>query len=377
MLVPAKLAVFALALLQLALSIDSNTARPKTLAARRLKAKRHTPNSFVEFGRRMSGHHHYNSHHHNNNNFYALTAVHRTHNFAPRNVAHAGSAAAASSAAAQFVPIDRTRNERIIIPIGVSHVRPIQYISANQFNHPRAPAAEVATAAAFVSRARNNTLKWQTKDNDNMTRNVFNDEPPQAGSNRTIILDTVVPAGLDEKTSESSIDQVDVAQRRHFQAADSSPSAAAPSPARRIMQTNVISTSRSHPRTIELESSYFPLTIMFPSRPSRLNIVPVDKPGAAPVDLVGQDSTQHKSFNRRTLEASPSTKETAASANSLSKGRRLTLDHRAIFGENRVEEPILLSDKRKSNIPDNMQSIIKCVFPDFKFDGMDKVKSAC
>ena len=116
-----------------------------------------------------------------------------------------------------------------------------------------------------------------------------------------------------------------------------------------------------------MESSYVPLTICFPSRTSKLNIIP----GDTNYDLVGQDSTRHDSFGRR-MSSSPS------SANS-DDSRRIELDSRAIFGEDRNEEPLVLKSNgsKSTNVPANMQRIIKCIFPDFRFDGEEKIQSAC
>lgn len=153
-------------------------------------------------------------------------------------------------------------------------------------------------------------------------------------------------------------------------------------------EVEVMHPSRAHPpRFIELESSYVPLTIRFPSRTSRLNIIENSGDTASnTVDLVGQDSNRHDSFGRRTGSSSPkggtsgetsSSSKTAAAASVPSSSGVRNLEARVLFGDAKREEPLVLKQDGKTNIPDNMQRIIKCIFPDFKFDGAEKVQSAC
>ncbi|KAH9401010.1 hypothetical protein TYRP_002595 [Tyrophagus putrescentiae] len=140
-------------------------------------------------------------------------------------------------------------------------------------------------------------------------------------------------------------------------------------------EVEVMHPTRAHPpRFIELESSYVPLTIRFPSRTSRLNIIENSGDTASnTVDLVGQDSNRHDSFGRRTGsssakggtsgETSSSSKTAAASVPSSSGVRNL--EARVLFGDAKREEPLVLKQDGKTNIPDNMQRIIKCIFPEY------------
>ena len=103
---------------------------------------------------------------------------------------------------------------------------------------------------------------------------------------------------------------------------------------------------------VELESRNIPLTIQFTSRASRVNIIPND-------DLVGQDSNQLSTIGKQQKEKN---------------GNRSGF---TMIGHDRREQPLILKKDGKGTVPANMQSIIKCIFPDFKFDGYDKVKSVC
>ncbi|KAF7493006.1 hypothetical protein SSS_07760 [Sarcoptes scabiei] len=117
------------------------------------------------------------------------------------------------------------------------------------------------------------------------------------------------------------------------------------------------------PRMIELESSYIPLTLRFSTRPRKINIISNDN------DLIGQDSNRHDQINGRRLSQPI---DLFDRSNSISN-----LDTRTIFGPLHREEPIILKRGSSNNIPSNMQGLIKCIFPDFQFDGSDKVRSAC
>ncbi|OTF70685.1 hypothetical protein BLA29_007446 [Euroglyphus maynei] len=112
---------------------------------------------------------------------------------------------------------------------------------------------------------------------------------------------------------------------------------------------------------IELESSYIPLTLRFSTRPRRLNIVSNE-------DLIGQDSNRHDRINDGKSEP----------IDLIDKNSDVfQLDTRSIFGPTKREEPLVLKSGGNNNVPSNMQHIIKCIFPDFRFDGSEKVRSAC
>lgn len=188
------------------------------------------------------------------------------------------------------VPVEA--GERIVIPVGSSYVKPVQYVDS---------------FAPF-------------------------DSPNLKQSPSTLSVTTT------NATTNGTADAVGSESKVHV--------------------VNTINRTRFKPRLIELESRNIPLTIQFTSRPSRLNIIDND--------LMGQDSNIHDSAR-------------AAKQNGGEKPRTMTLDSRMIFGRTKQEEPLVLKPGagQQHSIPSNMQSIIKCVFPDFKFDGDDKVKSAC
>ena len=217
-----------------------------------------------------------------------------------------------------------TNPQRIVIPIGVSNYRPVQYVDTFK-NDP------------FPSSYIDQLMKSVTPSSTNGTSTV--------NSTRVAESSDINEVKVDDSPSNKHNDHATV-------------------------DNFIVSPSvRRHPtRFIELESSYVPLTIRFSSRTSKLNIIP----GDTNYDLVGQDSTRHDSFGRRMSSSSPS------SANS-DDSRRIELDSRAIFGEDRNEEPLVLKSNgsKSTNVPANMQRIIKCIFPDFRFDGEEKIQSAC
>lgn len=205
----------------------------------------------------------------------------------------------------KVMPAESSPQQRIVIPVGVSHYRPVQYVDS--FKHEPLPLSYFDKVLASVKANRS----------------------PSSSTTEASVNNTVA--------ASSDISEVKVS-------GDAS-GTSQPAP--------------THPaRFIELESSYVPLTIRFPSRATKLNIIPGDN------DLVGQDSTRHDSFGRRAAVDSDNS-------------RSVNLDSRVIFGEEKHEEPIVLKQGSKSQIPSNMQRIIKCIFPDFHFDGEDKVQSAC
>lgn len=204
--------------------------------------------------------------------------------------------------------------QRLMIPVGVSNYRPIQYI--NDYKPSPFP------------------------------HNYF-DKVMTTVANKTSPGDKNANGTASSVAAGSEVNEVKLADG--FAVANEN------------NEVEVMHPSRAHPpRFIELESSYVPLTIRFPTRTTRLNIIP--NPGeTSGNDLVGQDSNRHdSSFGKRTGSSSRGTSDEASS--SSTSGVR-NLESRVIFGDTKREEPLVLKQDGKSNIPDNMQRIIKCIFP--------------
>lgn len=240
-------------------------------------------------------------------NFYTLSAVQRRHQWVNnpgskqtrlKSPAHR---VKDSAFAGNAIP-QESDPQKIVIPIGVSHYKPIQYVNSFKdtdlsFKLPKTP---------------NRTVE---RGNDTEIKVAVNSAKRTSQSENA----------KEEVTSENSTSTINA----------------------------------NTPRLIELESSYIPLTIRFTSRASKLNVVPGEGQ-----DLIGQDSNQVSNSKVAPTNTIPDVPRTR------------NLDSRVIFGSQQNEEPLVLK-QGNSQIPPNMQRIIKCIFPDFKFDGADKVESAC
>lgn len=213
-----------------------------------------------------------------------------------------------SLVATRLVPMDTIPGRRIVVPVGESFYRPIQYIDVSVPTHHHS--VDMSRVDAFIDKHK--SKKAVHHDDHNQTHS-----PP-------------ANEFTEQKTSESVVDVVNVNSNGHKNKQD------------------------HKPRTIELDSAtYAPLTFQFPPRPSKFNVLP-------------GDGSREYGFNN---------------ANKVAKDkpnvRQVDIDAQTLFGKDTVQEPIVLKPDGKNNIPDDMQRIIKCIFPDFKFAGDDRVASAC
>lgn len=234
-------------------------------------------------------------------NTYLLSTVQRTHRIVPPT--------ANRWKPYQVKASESTQHQRIFIPIGESNYRPIEYVDMSKTKTSKSP---------FPHEFFNKVMSSVANKSSETTAVT-------SSTNNTVAASSDIS---EVKVNESGDTDNNYPVRVH------------------------------PPRFIELESSYVPLNIRFPSRTSKLNIISGEN------DLVGQDSNQHTSFGRRM-------------SSSESETRSLQLDTRTIFGEPKHEEPLVLKEGGQTAIPNRMQSIIKCIFPDFQFAGQENVKSAC
>nr|XP_027204240.1 uncharacterized protein LOC113797966 [Dermatophagoides pteronyssinus] len=271
----------------------------------------------------------------NNQNFFTLSSVQRRRHTI-RYQAPKGSSKNSTLNSPSEAPEEIAKPQTINVPIGVSHYKPIQFVDSLQaFQQP-------TDYKAFIESF--NEVNKNTTSNNNKNNNKSKSDKDKGQTNtakrQTNKQSTTSSSEPESKNISNEIKLVETASGG-FVPGGSNPGFI------------------HKPRMIELESSYIPLTLRFSSRPRRLNIISNE-------DLIGQDSNRHDRINGKSEPIDLIDKNSGF----------FNLDTRSIFGPVKREEPLVLK-AGANNVPSNMQHIIKCIFPDFRFDGSEKIRSAC
>ena len=277
-----------------------------------------------------------------NSNYFTLSSVQRRRHTI-RYQAPKGSSKNSTLASPSEAPEEIAKPQTINVPIGISHYKPIQFVDSLQ------PFQQPTDYKAFIESF--NVINKNSTSNNNNNNKVKTDRGQKPTDKRQTDKHSTKPSATSTILSNESESTNDPNEIKIVETAEGF-----------VPDGNGIRTDSGFvhkPRMIELESSYIPLTLRFSSRPRRLNIINNE-------DLIGQDSNRHDRINGKKEPIDLVDKNSGS----------FNLDTKAIFGPTRREEPLVLKPGA-NNVPSHMQHIIKCIFPDFRFDGSEKVRSAC